>query len=83
MEDVGTKTIRRQVRPFREHERLLEEDECLVDLGLGVADDSDLENHLGSVDVGETGANGERGRFLEQRHRELELPGAYVGPGFP
>ena len=83
VEDVGTKTIRRQVRPLREHERLLEEDECLANLGLGVADDSDLEHHLGSVDVGESGANGERGRFLEQPHRELELPGAYVGPGFP
>ena len=54
---------------FASYQRLAEEDDCLADLRLRVADDTDLEHDVRAIDVAEPRRDGERGRLLEERHR--------------
>jgi hypothetical protein len=80
VEDVRPQAIGRELRVLGEHERLVEECDCLTDLGLRVAQDADLEDDARAIDVGEASAERERRRLLEERHRRLELPSSNARP---
>ena len=80
MEDVRAQAIGRRILTLRQDQGLVEEDYRLADARLRVADDADLEDDLGTIDVGEARGHGQRSRVLEERHRAFEISGAYPRP---